>query len=303
MSMNDNLNIRETGAARFYRRYKNAVRRLPILPAIIYLIVFMAIPLCILFAMGFIQIDRGIIVPDTFSLDNYRKILGNVYYMKIFLKTFYMGILSTVLCLIFAYPVAYYYTRANKTVKNIIMVLVMAPLLTNAVVRSYGWIIILGGNKGLLNQVLMGMHLIEKPVKTLYTFTGVVIVLVQIQLPFMIVPLITGMEDMDGRIEEASLNLGASQFQTFIHVFVPLSVPGIISGVSLVFVMCYTNYVVPALFGGGKVVVMGTFIYDQMTTILDWNTGAVLSTLLLGSALLISVLINVVSARLLRWKN
>lgn len=284
-------------------KYKNVRRRILVLPAILYLIVFMAVPLCILFAMGFIQIERGQIIPDTFTLEYYARVLGNPYYMKIFLKTFYMGILATVLCLFFAYPVAYFYNRANKTVKNIIMVLVMAPLLTNAVVRSYGWIIILGGQKGLMNQILMGIGLIEKPIKTLYTFTGVIIVLVQIQLPFMIIPLITGMEDMGERLEEASMNLGASKFQTFFHVFVPLSVPGIISGASLVFVMCYTNYVVPALFGGGKVVVMGTFIYDQMTTVLDWNTGAVLSTLLLGSALLFSLLINLVSVRLLRWKN
>ena len=285
------------------RWYKEYSRRLPVLPAVVYLIIFMAIPLAILFIMGFIDIVRGEIVPGSFTLRHYAKVLGDPYSGKMFGKTFWMGLLSTVLCLIFAYPVAYYYTKSGKKLKNMIMVTVMAPLLTNAVVRSFGWIIILGGPKGLLNKLLMSLHIISEPLQLLYTFAGVVIVLVQIQLPFMVIPLITGMEDMDTRLEEASLNLGASKIQTFFHVFVPLSLPGIISGASLVFVMCYTNYVVPALFGGGRVVVIGTFIYDQMTAVLDWNMGAVLSTLLLGSALIFSWLFNVLSVRLLKWKN
>lgn len=285
---------------RLYRRYSS---RLPILPALIYLIFFMAIPLAILFVMGFIDIDRGNVVPGSFTLAHYAKIFSDSYYLTMFGKTFWMGVVATVLCLIFAYPIAYFYTRAQRKWKNIIMVIVMAPLLTNAVVRSFGWIIILGGPKGLLNNLLLTLGLIREPLQLLYTFTGVIIVLVQIQLPFMVIPLITGMEDMDARLEEASLNLGASKVQTFLHVFVPLSVPGIISGCSLVFVMCYTNYVVPALFGGGRIVVIGTYIYDQMTAVLDWNMGAVLSTLLLGSALLFSWLFNLISVRLLKWKN
>ncbi len=283
--------------------YKKYSARLPILPALIYLVVFMAIPLGILFVMGFIDIVRGNIVPGSFTFAHYAKVLGDPYYWKMFGQTFLMGLLATVICLIFAYPVAYYYTRVGKRLKNLIMITVMAPLLTNAVVRSFGWIIILGGPKGLLNNLLMTIGLIAEPIKFLYTFTGVIVVLVQIELPFMVIPLITGMEDMDSRLEEASMNLGASKVQTFFHVFMPLSVPGIIAGTSLVFVTCYTNYVVPALFGGGRVVVVGTYIYDQMTAVLDWNTGAVLSTLLLGSAMLFSWLINVMSTRLLKWKN
>lgn len=283
--------------------YKKYCGRMPVLPAVLYLIIFMAIPLAILFVMGFINISRGEVVPGSFTLEHYAKVLGDPYYWKMFGKTAWMGLLSTVICLVFAYPLAYYYTRAGKRLKSILMITVMAPLLTNAVVRSFGWIIILGGPKGLLNKLLLSLHLIAEPLQLLYTFAGVVIVLVQIQIPFMVIPLITGMEDMDMRLEEASMNLGASKIQTFFHIFVPLSLPGIISGASLVFVMCYTNYVVPALFGGGRVVVIGTFIYDQMTAVLDWNMGAVLSTLLLGSALLFSWLFNVMSVRLLKWKN
>ncbi|MGQ0568605.1 MAG: ABC transporter permease, partial [Armatimonadota bacterium] len=218
-------------------------------PAVGYLILFLAIPLLLLFAFGLVEIRSGRVVSGSWTLEHYARVLGDPFYYRIFLRTFYMGVATTVLCLVFGYPVAYLFSRVGPTAKQALLVLILAPLLTNAVVRTFGWMIILGGQKGLVNSLLLRLGLIEEPVRILYTMNGVLIGLTQIQLPFMILPIIAALEGQDRSLPEAAAGLGATWSQTFFHVIVPLSLPGVLTGSALVFVISYTNFAVPALLG------------------------------------------------------
>ncbi|MGH2376052.1 MAG: ABC transporter permease [bacterium] len=271
------------------------------MPAVAYLVVFLAIPLLLLFAFGLVDIRDGRVVPGSWTSEHYARVLGDPFYYRIFLRTFWMGLAATLLCLIFGYPVAYLFTRVGPTARQALLVLILAPLLTNAVVRTFGWMIILGGQKGLLNALLLHFGLVAEPVKILYTMNGVLIGLTQIQLPFMVLPIIAALEAQDRSLFEAAEGLGATWAQTFFHVIVPLSMPGVLAGSALVFVISYTNFAVPALLGGGSFAVIPTFIFEQITALVQWNNGAVLASMLLGTAMVMLWLFNRASARLLRW--
>ncbi|MGH2402960.1 MAG: ABC transporter permease [bacterium] len=271
------------------------------LPAVAYLVVFLAIPLLLLFAFGMVDIRDGRVVPGSWTLEHYARVLTDPFYYRIFLRTFWMGFAATVLCLIFGYPVAYVFTRVGPTARQVLLVLILAPLLTNAVVRTFGWMIILGGQKGLINALLLNLGLVTEPLKILYTMNGVLIGMTQIQLPFIILPIIAALEGQDRSLHEAASGLGASWVQTFFHVVVPLSMPGVLAGSALVFVISYTSFVIPALLGGGSFGVIPTFIFEQISALVQWNSGAVLASLLLGTAIVMLWMFNRGSARLLRW--
>lgn len=270
-------------------------------PAVGYLILFLAIPLLLLFAFGLVDIRAGRVVPGSWTLEHYARVLGDAFYYRIFIRTFWMGLAATVLCLIFGYPVAYIFSRVSPTAKQVLLVLILAPLLTNAVVRTFGWMIILGGQKGLINALLLRLGLIQEPVRILYTMNGVLIGLTQIQLPFMILPIVAALEGQDRSLHDAAAGLGATWAQTFFHVIVPLSLPGVLTGSALVFVISYTNFAVPALLGGGSFAVIPTFIFEQISALLQWSSGAVLASLLLVTAMIMLWLFSRLSARLLRW--
>ncbi|HET8679824.1 MAG TPA: ABC transporter permease [bacterium] len=270
-------------------------------PAVAYLVVFLAIPLLLLFAFGLVDIRDGRVVPGSWTLQHYAQVVTDPFYYRIFLRTFWMGFASTVLCLIFGYPVAYLFTRVGPTARQVLLVLVLAPLLTNAVVRTFGWMIILGGQKGLINALLLRLGLVAEPLKILYTMNGVLIGMTQIQLPFMILPIIAALEGQDRTLHEAASGLGATWAQTFFNVVVPLSMPGVLAGSALVFVISYTSFVIPALLGGGSFGVIPTFLFEQISALVQWNSGAVLASLLLGTAIVMLWVFNRASARLLRW--
>ncbi len=270
-------------------------------PAVGFLVVFLAIPLLLLFAFALVDIRGGRVVPGSWTLEHYARVLGDPFYYHVFLRTFWMGLAATALCLVFGYPVAYLFSRVGPTGRQILLVLILAPLLTNAVVRTFGWMIILGGQKGLLNALLLRLGIVSEPVKILYTMSGVLIGLTQIQLPFMILPIIASLEGQDRSLREAAAGLGATWAQTFFHVIVPLSLPGVLAGAALVFVISYTSFVIPALLGGGSFAVISTFIFEQISALLQWNSGAALASLLLTTAMVMLWLFNRGSAWLLRW--
>lgn len=274
----------------------------PAAPAIVYLVVALVLPLAVLFAFGFLTIERGRVVPGSFTLAHYRRILADPLSWLLFWRSFWLGWATTALCLVLGYPVAYLYGALGSVGRKVLLVAVISPLLTSALVRTYAWLVILGGRRGLLNTVLLTLGIVDTPVRILNTDWAVLIGMTQVHLPFMILPLIAALASRDRVLEEASLNLGASRVETFIRVVVPLSLPGIAAGTALVFALSYTNFIIPQLLGGGNYSTVAVKVYEQTIVILDWATGAALAALLLGSCFAFVFLIIWATNRAMAWR-
>jgi ABC-type spermidine/putrescine transport system permease subunit I len=273
----------------------------PAAPAVLYLTVMFLLPLLTLSAFGFLTIERGRIVPGSFTLAHYQRILADPLTWLLFWRSFWIGAVSTLACLVLGYPVAYLYTLFGSFGRKCLLVAVLSPLLTSALVRAYAWLVILGGRRGLLNTLLLGLGLLDTPLRLLNTDWAVLIGMIQIHLPFMVLPLIATLAARDRAVEEASLNLGASRVQTFFRVVVPMSLPGIAAGTALVFAIAYTNFIIPQLLGGGAYTTVAVKVYEQTIVILDWATGAVLAVLLLASCFGFVFLITHAANRALAW--
>jgi len=275
----------------------------PALPAVLFLLVFLVAPMVTLLAFGFVTIERGRIVGDTFTLEHLVRALNDPLVWRLTWRSFYVAVISTIATLILAFPVAYLFSQTSGIRRTLILVAVISPLLTSALVRAYAWLVILGGRRGIVNQTLLQLALIEEPLRILNTDWAVVIGMTQIHLPFMILPLLAVLSARDRRLEEASYNLGAGRVATFFRVVVPISAPAIFAGLALVFAVSYTNFIVPQLLGGGNYATLAVQVYEQTVVVLDWTRGAVLATILLSSCFFFVFLIVGTGARLSRWSE
>jgi ABC-type spermidine/putrescine transport system permease subunit I len=274
----------------------------PAVPAIVVLFAVAVVPFVILLSLGFsdIVVSRGAIVSQTFSLDHLATALSDPLYWTTFQRSLGLALWTTVLCFALGYPVAYLFLVGGRWTKRLILVLTIAPLLTSGIVRTYAWLVILGG-RGVVNSTLMSLGLIDQPLRIMNTHWAVLIGMVQIHLPVMILPLIAVMSRHDSRIVEASANLGASRLGTLRTVILPLSVPGIGTGSALVFTLSYTTFVVPQLLGGGNYLNAATMIYEQVVFSLDWSKGSVSSLILMVTCLVVLVAIALVTNHFTRW--
>lgn len=274
----------------------------PAVPAIVVLMVVAVIPFVMLLSLGFsdIMVERGAIVSQTFSLDHLTRALSDPLYWTTFQRSLSLALTTMVLCLLLGYPVAYLFLIGSPWTRRIILILTIAPLLTSGIVRTYAWLVILGG-RGVVNIALMNVGLIERPLRIVNTEWAVLIGMAQIHLPVMILPLIAVMSRQDRRIEEASANLGATRLGTLIHVILPLSAPGIGTGAALVFTLSYTTFVVPQLLGGGNYLNAATMIYEQVVFSLEWSKGSVSSLILMVTCLIVLVFIALITNRFTRW--
>ncbi|MBT9292653.1 ABC transporter permease [Prosthecodimorpha staleyi] len=292
------------------RRPGRLVRRLlhgggfwPALPAVLFLVVFLVLPMLTLLAFGFVTIERGRIVGDSFTLEPLWAALNDTLVWRLTWRSFYVAVISTVMTLLLAYPVAYLYSQTKGIWRTLILVAVISPLLTSALVRAYAWLVILGGRRGIVNHTLIQLGVIDEPLRILNTDYAVIIGMTQIHLPFMILPLLAVLAERDRRLEEASFNLGASRAATFFKVVVPMSVPAIFAGLALVFAISYTNFIVPQLLGGGNYATLAVQVYEQTVVVLDWTRGAVLAAILLSSSFAFVFLIVWVGSRINRWSE
>jgi ABC-type spermidine/putrescine transport system permease subunit I len=274
----------------------------PAVPAIIALTVVAVVPFVILLSLGFsnIEMERGIIVSQSFTLDFLRNALTDPLYWTTFQRSMVLALTTTGLCLMLGYPVAYLYLIGGRWTRRAILILTIAPLLTSGIVRTYAWLVILGG-RGVVNTALMQMGLIDRPLRIVNTNIAVLIGMVQIHLPVMILPLIALMARQDRRLEEASYNLGASRLGTLWHVILPMSAPAIGTGTALVFTLSYTTFVVPQLLGGGNYLNAATMIYEQVVYSLDWSKGSVSALILMASCLVVLTAIAMATSRITRW--
>lgn len=275
----------------------------PVIPAIIFLLFFFAMPLVVLCAFGFVSIDRGVVDWTSISLDHLTSTIKDTLFWHFWWRSFWVGTVSTIFCLCLGYPVAYIYTLAGRGWQILILVATISPLLTSALVRTYAWMVILGGRRGVVNSILLDLDFIDRPIRFLYSDFSVILGMTQIHLPFMILPLITVLSARDFSLEQASLNLGASRLKTFFKIIVPISLPGIIAGFALVFAISYTNFIVPQLLGGGNYTTLAVQVYEFIVVILDWNKGAILAFLLLTSCFFFVLGINYIGNWAMKWKE
>ncbi|WNZ24129.1 ABC transporter permease [Leptolyngbya sp. NK1-12] len=261
-----------------------------ILPLAGFLIAFYIMPLIVLLARSF-QAQ-----PNTasFSVEQYLRFFQDPVNLDIWRYSLSLGFWCTLICLLLGYPLAYIYIRAENRWQTILTFLIMLPLLTSIVVRTFAWIVILG-REGLINSFLRAIGMIDQPLSLLFTHTGVVIALSQIMLPFMVLPLTAAMIRVDMRLMDASISLGAGAWRTFLWVFVPLTLPGIISGCLLVFAISISAFVTPSIIGGGRVLYMPNIIYQQSILLLDWNFAAAISVVLLVTVIAVVIGLSVLN--------
>ncbi|MEZ2409153.1 ABC transporter permease [Bosea sp. RCC_152_1] len=244
-------------------------------------------PVLNLARMSFYEVEPTGTMREAFSLATWGKVIADTFYAELIVNSITVSLGITLLTLICSYPIALYLHRSSGTWRTILLVLVISPLLTSAVVRTYGWIAILSEN-GLVNNLVNGLGL--ERLRLMFNKTGVVIGLTEILMPYMILALLAGFGRLDPRVEEAASTLGAPPFTIFRRIILPLTLPGIALGCLLCFVLAVSSFITPKLLGGGRVFLLATEIYDQAIVTLNWPLAASLSILVLvifGTALVL----------------
>jgi spermidine/putrescine transport system permease protein len=256
-------------------------------PAWIYLVVFFAVPLVIVFVYSFATRGAfGQTILADWNLRSYARLFDPLI-LRILWRSFWLATLATVFCLLIGYPFAYYIATRSPRVRYVLLVLVMIPFWTNFLVRTYAWRVILGSD-GPLAVVTDALGF--GPVRLLFTDTAVLIGLVYGFLPFMVLPLFAALERMDWDLVESARDLYASGWAAFRRVTLPLSKPGILAGSILVFIPSFGAFVTPELLGGARTTMVGSYIFNQFLSARDWPFGAALSAVLL-LAMLIATLV------------
>ncbi|MFC5038064.1 ABC transporter permease [Tianweitania sediminis] len=243
-------------------------------PALVIVGLLMVAPIAWLLSMSFVAPDGQL------SLENYRLFFAEPVYRDMFLNTFKIAFIVTVLCLLLGYPVAYLLAITPAPWSGLLMLAVLMPFWTSTLVRTFSWLIILQRN-GLVNSALVGAGLVERPIPLVHNMTGTIIGMVHIMVPFLILPLYASMKAIDGNLMRAAANLGSSPAHAFARVYLPLSMPGLVAGTIMVFVMCLGFYITPALLGGGKVKMIAQRIEESLSLYATWGPAAALAVLLL----------------------
>jgi putative spermidine/putrescine transport system permease protein len=272
-------------------------------PALTLLVFAFVAPLVTMAVYSFYEARPGGVMIPAFTLTNYRRFLLDPFHLTILWRTLVLGAWVTAWSLVLGYPVAYTLARIrSRRLRGALVTLLLVPLMTSVVVRSYGWMILLAGN-GVVNTLLVGAGLVEQPVQLLFNTTGVVIALVAILMPYMVLTLVPVIQNIDPNLEQAAQSLGASRWRVFRDVVLPLSMPGVAAGAVLVFVLAIAAYATPRLVGGSRLLVMPILVYDQALALLNWPFGAATSFILL---LIVSGLLAIqgrVMERRAAWGN
>ncbi|KPC50748.1 Binding-protein dependent transport system inner membrane protein [Pseudomonas amygdali pv. morsprunorum] len=248
-------------------------------PALALYIGLLVLPLGLTLLLSFNVFDYQVgVKSDSYTLANYTAVVTDSYFYEIFLRTFWISALVTLLCVLIGVPEAYILSRIGTPWRSIFLILILTPLLISVVVRAFGWSLLLGAD-GLINQAIQFMG--GRPVKLLYTPFAVIIALVHVMLPFMIIPVWTSLQKLDPTAEQAALSLGASQAKVMRLIVLPQVMPGVLSGSLIVFGLAASSFAIPGLLGGRRLKMVATVIYDQYLSELNWPMGATLAVALL----------------------
>ena len=234
--------------------------------------------------------------PGRFTLEHYAKFAADDFYLGVALRTFRLSLIITGICLALGFPLAVIMARTLPLVRTGLIILIVLPLMTSVVIRTFGWLVILGPG-GLLSWSLESLGLIERQLSLMHTETGIVIAMVQVLLPFLVLTTLGSLNQIPPAVDEAARVMGAGFFRAVRHVTLPLALPGLVSGSLLVFALSISSFITPTLVGGVRLPVMAGSIYQQMTGSFDWGFGAALSLILLAATLVVIIPYMAVTAR------
>ena len=268
---------------RFHHWVRRNIWLLLCVPAVLFMLLAFALPL------GQMLL-RSVFDPDP-TLDNFRALVEVGGYGKVLVNTFRLSAIVTLITLVLGYPVAYLLAHARGRAAGLLLISVILPLWTSELVRTFAWMIILG-RKGPLNATMQSLGIIDRPLTLLFNEPSVLIGSVHIMLPFMILPLYSVMRGIDGELVRAALGMGATPLAAFRHVYLPLSMPGVVAGCLLVFVLATGFYVTPAALGSTAETMIAQLIDTQGRRTLNWGLASALSVVLLLSTTVILVLYN-----------
>lgn len=261
-----------------------------LVPGLSIIVLFLFMPL--VYTIGSTFIGEG-----GLSLNHYLSFFQDEYYLQILNRTLKIALITSILAMILGMPVAYYISRSNKNIRGIMIACTVFPLLTNSVVRSFAWMTILGKN-GTINKLLLNLHIINEPMKLLYTEFAIVVGTVYLFLPLMVVSLVGVMENIENDLLEAAESLGANKLTVFFKVVFPLSIPGLIVGSVLVFTGSLTAYTTPQLLGGNTNMVLSTLVYQKAMTLGDWTSASTVATIMIVTTLTVIFVINKLASKL-----
>jgi ABC-type spermidine/putrescine transport system permease subunit I len=252
-------------------------------PALILLLAVYLYPLARLLLLSFTGGPDG-----AFGFGAYGRFLESTVYTSVLLRTFRISLTVTLVCLVLAYPVSYVLSRAGSLTLRVAMVFVLLPLWTSILVRSYAWMVLLQNN-GLINQLLRRLHVIDAPLRLMYSETGVVIGMAQVLLPFAILPIFASLRNIDPHLPAAARVMGAGPWRRFRSLTLPLSLPGVAAAGLLVFVQALGFFIIPALLGGSRVITLAMVIESQVVDLLDWSLASSMAMVLLVVTVLLVV--------------
>jgi putative spermidine/putrescine transport system permease protein len=258
-----------------------------VLPLAALFAAFFVAPLIVLVALS---LHHDPTVTD-WTLANYARFFTDSFNYSILGATLLLGLKATLVCLMFAYPVAWVCARCGPRLQSVIVFLVILPVLTSVVVRTFAWIVILG-RQGIINQIALGLGLVHEPIRLLYTEFGVVIVLAQVQMPLMVLPILTVLSRIDPNLADASRVLGAGEWRTLWRITIPLSLPGVIAGSILTYTACITAFVTQTLIGGARLIYMPLHIYQNAIGANDWPFAAAISVVFMAAVLVIVAILG-----------
>ncbi|WP_075656989.1 ABC transporter permease [Pseudochrobactrum sp. B5] len=247
--------------------------------ALINLIAFI-VPVANLAQISFLESRSGGVLTDNYTLENYLSFFTDSFNWELIFNSLWISTLITVMTLVCAYPIALFLHRVSPVWRNLLFVITVSPLLVSSVVRTYGWMVLLG-DQGLINGMLMSTGLISEPFRLVNNTLGVFIGMVEILIPYMALSLIAGFGRLNVTLEEAAASLGANSFTRFRRVIFPLTLPGVALGCLLCFVLAISSFITPKLLGGGRVFMLATEIYDQAVIQLEWPRAAATSVIVL----------------------
>jgi len=271
-----------------------------LLPTLLFFGVFLGLPFILLIILSFRDVDSMLNTLNSYSFSHYIEVFTSPIYLETIGTTLWMALITTVICLLLAYPAAYLLVRApGRKTRALFYILLVSPLLTSVVIRTFAWIVLLAQN-GLVNEVLLKLHVIQEPLSLLWNMNAVIIAYVQVMLPFAVLPIATSLSETNLNLKHASMSLGAGRIQSFMKVTLPLTIPGMISGAVIVFSLAAGSYITPLLVGGRMQPLLPLSIYQQVMQVFNLPLAAAMSISLVVA---VFVVVGILGLVLKRWEE